>query len=417
MANFPGGPTDGQTYTNPKGLTFVYRLAINSWDILTQTVVGMTGMQGTTGIQGIQGATGIIGIQGITGAGIQGTTGLQGNTGIQGIQGVTGIDGYQGFQGVTGLQGTNGVTGLQGTNGVTGIQGVTGMQGTVVTDTYLPVSNGSEYVNSAQYESAGAAYYTKAFNYFLSSGARVSIQCPDNTIPVLDFSGHNGTNASTNDVCAEVDFEYGGGASIRAIADDDFATNHHPQRLEIYYQDTNSTPQLGICLKSTGNIGFGIGTPKGITHTYKDTTANSQIAINDNVGPISTYATKNIINPMVNIKDTLTFSQADQIAFLFTETGYGGLVGHGTIHYWDNWTGDSYSCHFTIRTSAEASITITIDYGDTTQFPLIDSGNGVRILTTNTAGRDPQLIFKAVGMSSTYQVSYDIHLRRVTFEA
>ena len=123
-------------------------------------VQGQTGLQGPTGVQGRTGVQGQTGLQGLTGVqgqtGLQGPTGVQGRTGVQGqtgLQGQTGVQGQTGFQGPTGAQGQTGLIGLTGgtwNQGNTGLQGLTG-PGSVVSNNYIPVSNGSTYVNSPAY--------------------------------------------------------------------------------------------------------------------------------------------------------------------------------------------------------------------------------------------------------------------------
>jgi len=121
--SWPQLPTDGQSYVNPLGTTYIYRSLTNSWNIQVSNI-GVTGFQGQTGIQGGTGIQGITGLA-LGQTGLQGQTGIQGGTGIQGITGLalgsTGIQGptgaYGGPQGVTGFQGQTGIQGQTGANG------------------------------------------------------------------------------------------------------------------------------------------------------------------------------------------------------------------------------------------------------------------------------------------------------------
>ena len=64
--SFPQTPTNGQLYSNPIGTQFQYDSTRHAWNIVSQAVTGVTGVQGPTGIQGL-GQTGIQGMQGDTG--------------------------------------------------------------------------------------------------------------------------------------------------------------------------------------------------------------------------------------------------------------------------------------------------------------------------------------------------------------
>ena len=95
-----------------------------------QGLQGVTGLTGPQGLQGVTGLTGPQGLQGVTGlTGPQGLQGVTGLTGPQGLQGVTGLTGPQGLQGVTGLTGPQGLQGVTGLTGPIGPQGVTGAVG------------------------------------------------------------------------------------------------------------------------------------------------------------------------------------------------------------------------------------------------------------------------------------------------
>ena len=115
----------------------------------------MTGTYGGTGGAGSQGGTGLQGLTGLQGN--TGLTGPTGGTGGAGSQGGTGLQGLTGLQGRTGLTGPTGGTGGAGAQGSTGLQGFTGLvgPGAVVSSSYVPVSNGSTYVNSPVQVSGG----------------------------------------------------------------------------------------------------------------------------------------------------------------------------------------------------------------------------------------------------------------------
>jgi hypothetical protein len=85
--SFPLTPVDGALYTTALGTNYRYDSTRTAWNIVSQTMTGVTGIQGSSGIQG---ATGLRGD-----TGIQGNTGVQGNTGIAGSSGgITGTAGY-----------------------------------------------------------------------------------------------------------------------------------------------------------------------------------------------------------------------------------------------------------------------------------------------------------------------------------
>jgi hypothetical protein len=63
--SFPIAPSNGQQHVNLLGTTFQYDATRTAWIILNQSVVGVTGIQGTTGVQGVIGSTGLQGITGI----------------------------------------------------------------------------------------------------------------------------------------------------------------------------------------------------------------------------------------------------------------------------------------------------------------------------------------------------------------
>jgi len=91
--SFPNSPTNGQLYTNALGTVYLYDSTRTAWNISTQTVTGVTGLQGITGVG--TGATGVIGPTGIQGnTGIAGGTGVIGPTGIRGTTGIKGNSEY-----------------------------------------------------------------------------------------------------------------------------------------------------------------------------------------------------------------------------------------------------------------------------------------------------------------------------------
>ena len=188
--SFPLNPIDQQTYTSNSGTVYKWASADNAWNIVSQTILGQTGVQGTTGLvgsTGIQGVTGIYGgtgIQGVTGfygqTGVQGVTGLIGGTGVQGvtgfiggtgIQGVTGIFGQTGIQGVTGLVGGTGIQGGTGILGQTGIQGGTGIQGQTGIQGVTGFVGGTGIQGQTGFGVTGIGDNIRAFSWIISSPA------------------------------------------------------------------------------------------------------------------------------------------------------------------------------------------------------------------------------------------------------
>ena len=82
IINFPTNPSDGDTYTTPAGVTYVFDSASTSWTV--DAAVGYTGSQGFTGSAG-SGFTGSVGPLGY--AGSRGYTGSQAYTGSRGYTG------------------------------------------------------------------------------------------------------------------------------------------------------------------------------------------------------------------------------------------------------------------------------------------------------------------------------------------
>jgi len=118
------GATGLQGTTGGIGDTGLTGPAGATGSIGSQGIPGQSGTIGPTGPQGLQGQSGPIGFTGIAGpAGVQGATGGLGQTGLQGIQGLQGVVGpigSEGLQGMIGLRGLQGEGGLQGSAGING---------------------------------------------------------------------------------------------------------------------------------------------------------------------------------------------------------------------------------------------------------------------------------------------------------
>ena len=207
--NFPANPIDGESFSAPNGVTYIYDAASNQWVTGTRKAIlgatGATGPQGTgielkgtvatvgdlSGISdpeigdtwivedsgdgyswdgsswvnigqlvGPDGASGATGPQGATGPeGPQGATGPEGPQGATGAQGNPGNDStVQGPQGTTGPQGPQGATGPQGPQGATGPQGVKGDDGDEGPQGATGAFNSGDNINAGDLTLTGDAF-------------------------------------------------------------------------------------------------------------------------------------------------------------------------------------------------------------------------------------------------------------------
>ena len=113
--DFPGSPTNGQTYTSA-GITWTYSSAYGTWDVSSAGPSGPTGFTGSAGPAGPAGPTGFTGSRGATGP--TGPTGPQGTTGFTGSGYGTSANVQMGSLGVgTPASGTTGE--IRATNNIT----------------------------------------------------------------------------------------------------------------------------------------------------------------------------------------------------------------------------------------------------------------------------------------------------------
>ena len=173
--------------------------------------------------------------------------------------------------------------------------------------------------------------------------------------------------------------------------------------------------------KVNGGFGIGTGTPQGIAHLIKET-YDSQNGINMNVGPISSGHSEatNIVRlasgAMVNLCDTVEFTADDHIDFSFAGN-YQGMMGCGDIHFYDVGNGASYYGHFSLRFSGESAETVTLDYGDSGNIFVSDSGTGIRLLKSLSEGPNYNPVFQIKYSNNNYpgELSYNIYLRKLIF--
>lgn len=99
------------------------------------SIIGPTGIAGSTGPTGLTGATGPTGLAGVTGP-----------TGLNGVTGPTGPSGPNGLTGPTGANGATGATGVNGSTGVTGPTGPTGLLSSGTTAGQTAYWNGTNWI-------------------------------------------------------------------------------------------------------------------------------------------------------------------------------------------------------------------------------------------------------------------------------
>jgi hypothetical protein len=173
---FPSNPIDGQTWTNPLGTQYRYDATRTAWLITGQVLLGITGVQGVTGLANFLDQadypTGFVKpellfneddnvlVAGIEGSDhwVQISAGSSGGpTGLQGTQGLTGLANFldrtdypAGFSKPELLFNETDnvlVAGVQGSDHWVQISSGSAI-GNVCDASYIPVSNGSTYVNS-----------------------------------------------------------------------------------------------------------------------------------------------------------------------------------------------------------------------------------------------------------------------------
>jgi hypothetical protein len=175
------------------------------------------------------------------------------------------------------------------------------------------------------------------------------------------------------------------------------------------------------------DVGVGLKnkTPAGVFHPIQSTGNYAQTGINCNVGPYVSYMNRNATSGMVEFRDSFVTSQyGDPILQFPFLAPYGdvsaGFVGWLDISLYDGGNGASYYGHFSIRFINEGAQTITKDYGDSSMLNLTDSGNGVRLIFSDSGAPNYTPVFniKVVSAGATYgyyEIDYHLFLRRILF--
>ena len=179
---------------------------------------------------------------------------------------------------------------------------------------------------------------------------------------------------------------------------------------------------------STG-VGIGTTNPTGVLHVSADTSPvaggapgsspEGQGGINCNVGPVTDYCTKDTTTGMVEYRDTVKATTAGDPVFNFFFPGlYESLIGWFDLSIYDTGTGENRYGHFSLRTSNFGAHSITKDYGDSTLIHLADSGDGARLLISNTGAPNwsPVLQIKTSNpnyATTPYELDYHIFLRKI----
>jgi hypothetical protein len=190
--------------------------------------------------------------------------------------------------------------------------------------------------------------------------------------------------------------------------------------------DTSLTEALRI--RETGdtivykNLGVGAEVPSGILHLSKDTSTDGQLGVNCNVGPSGSFYNSAPSVGMVEYRDTIIANGLGDpiLNFGFTPAANMGLIGWLDISIYDTGNGASYYGHFSIRFFNEGAQSITKDYGDSTLLQLTDSGDGARLIFTNSGSPYFSPIFQIKTSNpffdlNPYQIDYHLFLRKIFF--
>jgi hypothetical protein len=263
-------------------------------------------------------------------------------------------------------------------------------------------------------------YHVSAPLSTLNEGALV--KCKDDTTGELEDSivleTSNGVNLNMS-ADQDVYYSLGSGGYEKVWLTRKANSNNFAISLSSYSGDALILDQVTGKLTTPVGIGVGVSDPNGVEHLLKDLSTNLQLGINKNVGPIGTGFTRDSTKPMINASDSGVLTNGNLLQFLFTGN-YQGIFGHGEIHVYDISNGDSYFCHFSIRFVSEATSTITLDFGDISgggqKFFIADSGAGIRLLITASAGPNynPILVIKN-SFGSSVDISYNLYLRKLLF--
>jgi hypothetical protein len=172
-------------------------------------------------------------------------------------------------------------------------------------------------------------------------------------------------------------------------------------------------------------VGIHNQTPAGIFHPHYDTSSNAQLGINCNVGPSGVNCSSDASTGMVEFRDTILCGTAadgtSQIAFRLPPADDMGLVGHLDLHVYNTNDGESRYGHFSIRFFNEGAQSITRDYGDSTYLNIGDTGEGARLIWSDSGAPYFAPVFNIKVYNSLpnapYQLDYHMFLRKVTYPA
>lgn len=276
------------------------------------------------GAVGATGATGPTGAQGETGVtGPTGPTGMQGDTGVAGPTGATGPTGFTGATGVTGATGADGAANAWGLTGNTGTDSTTNFLGTTNARPLVIKTNNTERVRISSNGNVGIGTTTPSSKMEMIWGNGRVYMLNSNTGrgDLLGFSGVNGYNFTINAYTAVanhlktrigVNYSVDGGngsleyARIGAKKAPVIEFDAENGSLSLYGESGSGsnfrtpTYNLGVFVKSDGNVGIGTNSPivplhiqssASNTYTYPNGANNQMLVkVQNNTGSANQYA-------------------------------------------------------------------------------------------------------------------------------